>query len=317
MTPTLWWHEAWVARVGSAPTRPSSREESVQQVLARTFLGLEPADFLKYPLTDDGETVVKAIWNAAFGDGPNQLDWFVSEYELPVPVEWREEIGLTYRAPDFACGTGNRILIIELKTEWGSYTKAQITDFLRLARRLHPDADIDLLLLEERHRRANRNLDRRQRYAEMTWTQLAAILRAELPDHDLAIKLCGFLEENLAGAAAATSASAAAEPSAGERALAEREAPLDAFVATAVDQALHIAPAIEAAPMNTKVARGIDVPFASVADLRIAEVAVRDALLNAGHPGVSTWLWRKTSGGTPATPAGRDTGMELRIQPRR
>ena len=97
-----------------------------------------------------------------------------------MPDEWRDEIGLTYRAPDFVCGVANRILIIELKTEWRSYSNAQITDFLRLARRVHPDAELDPILIEERLRGVHRELDPEQRYAEMTWAQLAYLLRAEL-----------------------------------------------------------------------------------------------------------------------------------------
>jgi hypothetical protein len=266
-----------------------------------------PAYFLKHTPTPEGMRVVKAIWEAALGDCPTgNIDWLVSEYALPVPEEWREEIGLIYRAPDFVCGAANRILIIELKTEWGSYSTAQITDFLRQARRLHPDADIDLILLEERHRGVHRELDSGQGYAEMTWAQLAALLRAELPGHDLATRLCDFLDLSLPGTTTAVPAVASVEESASQGDL----------VTTAIDQALHIAPALEADPGNANLTRGIDVPFASERDAREAETAIRKALVNAGHSGVSTWLWRRASGGTPATPAGRDTSMELRIQPR-
>lgn len=314
MIPEIWWHEAWLDCVGSPPARPSSREESVQQLLAQLLLGRTPADFMRYPLTTAGHRVITAIWRRAFHDVPSEIDWFVSEYELPVPPEWRDEIRLTYRAPDFACGVGNRILIIELKTEWGSYAKAQITDFLRLARRLHPDAHIDLLLLEERIRGASQDLDGRQRYAEMTWSQLASILRTEVPEQDLAIGLYRFLDTSLAGGSAAQSgATCASQP----QSLSQATAPLRALIATAVDQALRMAPALEAAPTDTRLARGIDVPFESVADLRVAEVSVREALEATGHAGISTWLWRTTSSGPPATPAGRDSGFELRLQPKR
>lgn len=312
MIPELWWHDAWLDSFGNAPARPSSREESVQQLLAQLLLGRTPADFIRYPLTAAGQRVVTAIWRTAFHDAPDEVDWFVSEYELPVPPEWRDEIRLTYRAPDFACGTGNRILIIELKTEWGSYTKAQITDFIRLARRLHPDADIDLLLLEERIRGASRDLDGRQRYAEMTWSELASIIRAAIPEQDLAVGLCRFLDASLAGGSAAQTGARSFNQLPGGS---EATAPLHALIATAVDQALRMAPALEAAPTDTKVARGIDVPFESVADLRVAELAVREALGAAGHAGISTWLWRTSSSGTPATPAGRASGFELRLRP--
>ena len=229
----------------------------------------------------------------------------MSEYELPVPPEWREEIGLTYRAPDFVCAAG-RILIVELKTEWRSYSKAQIRDFIRLARSLYPNADIDLILLEERRRGAGHDMAGRQRYSEITWSELAGILRSELPTHAMAGRLCSFIDASLPGSARSDRGTAAAEPSA-------RTADL---MTTAIDQALHIAPAIQADPRNANLARGIDVRFESEADARAAESGIRKALAEAGYEGVTTWFWRTTSGGFPATPAGRDSGMELRIQPR-
>lgn len=147
------WHDPWVAAFGAPPSRPSSREESAQLVLAEVLLGFSPPYFLPFPPTTDGVRVLSAIWESAFGTPPpGTIDWLVSEYVLPVPSEWRAEIRLSYRAPDFVAGAGNRLLIIELKTEWGSYSRAQITDFLRLARRMHPWAEIDLMLVEERPR---------------------------------------------------------------------------------------------------------------------------------------------------------------------
>lgn len=306
MTALYEWHKPWLEAFGSPPTSPTSREESAQEVLSNIFLGLSPAYFLRYAVTPDGERVVKAIWAEAFGSPPaGNLDWLVSEYELPVPREWREETGLSYRAPDLVCGVGSHILILELKTEWRSYSKAQISDFFRLARRLHPDAQIDLILLEERLRGAHQKLDARQRYAELTWAQVATVLRTELPDRDLPVRLASFIDASLPGTRPPAKAMSVLEETAAQQ---------ENLVSTAIDQALHIAPAIELDPNNKNLIRGIDVPFGSESDARDAEAAIRQALVRSGHHGVTTWLWRGASGGVPATPAGRDTGIELRLQ---
>ena len=70
----------------------------------------------------------------AFGDHGDAA-WFVSEFYLPVPEAWRTEIPYTYRCPDFSCGAGDRVLIVELKTEQaGSHSARQMVDYLRLVR---------------------------------------------------------------------------------------------------------------------------------------------------------------------------------------
>lgn len=243
----------------------------------------------------------------------------MSEYELPVPQERQSEIGYTYRAPDFAFGSDERILLLELKTEWRSYKRAQISDFLRLARRLHPDVHIDLILLEERLRGARFELDARQRYAEVAWSEVVQLIRRELPGDDDAARLCDFLDASLPGdpgwADREVMTGTQTPETTGDMAT-ELSGSLADRITTSVDQALHIAPAIEADPTNRKLARGVDVPFASETEARAAEAAIREALSHARHTGVSTWLWRRASGGVPATPAGGAMGIELRLQPR-
>lgn len=335
MSGVLAWHSPWLASLGTPPSRPSSREESIQQVLARLLVGHSPSDFLPYSPTPAGERLARAVWETAFGDPPERVDWVTSEYSLPVPHEWRAEINLSYRCPDFAFGAANRILLLELKTEWGSYKRAQVFDFLRLARRLHPDASIDLVLLEERLRGAAFETDARQRYTEMTWAQIADLMRHEMGGNETASRLCAFLDASLASAVAPASlratddaavpaaASSASVPSATARERGEPSRPggglppLVDRIATAIDQALHIAPALAVETVTGKAERGVNVPFASQEEAREAEAAIRAALTTAGHAGVSTWLWRTASKGVPATPAGRAAGIELRLAPTR
>ena len=112
--------------------------------------------------------LLRRLWARAFGDELRQpIDWFVSEYALPVPVEWRDEIGVSYGCPDFACGSDGFVIVIKLKTERSSYRSRQMADYLRLARRLHHDDQIDMVLLGPHRPGATPDHDARQRYAEL------------------------------------------------------------------------------------------------------------------------------------------------------
>ncbi len=92
-----------------------SREVARQRCSARTnpklITGGKTAWFSPYDRTTEGSTFLRALWARAFGVAPGEpFDWFVSEHELPVTPEWREEIGLTDGCPDFACRSADRIL---------------------------------------------------------------------------------------------------------------------------------------------------------------------------------------------------------------
>src|SRR5689334_14353242 len=141
------WQEDWARTVGKKPADATSREVSVQEVLAGLIAGRRCAWFESYPPTDRGARFLCSLWSAGFGDAPDHLAWFVSEYDLPVPEEWRTEIPFTYRCPDFACGTADRVLILELKTERGSYQPRQMVDYLRLVRHKLPSHRSDVALL--------------------------------------------------------------------------------------------------------------------------------------------------------------------------
>ena len=171
------WVEAWRQILGDDPVDRTSREVSVQDVLAELIVGRRPLWFEKCETTAGGHIFISRLWEMALGSAPEgRLEWFVSEYALPVPPEWREEIGLTYGCPDFACRWGSSVLIVELKTETGSYRARQMPDYSRLARRLHPDDLIDLLLLGPSLPGQQPACDDRQRYVELTWADIPELI---------------------------------------------------------------------------------------------------------------------------------------------
>src|SRR5436190_6890274 len=123
------WVDRWMDIFGTEPADKTSREVSVQEVLAYVITGTRPAWFKPYTPTANGQRWLQLLWSRAFNDDPaSDVEWFVSEYELPVPMEWRPDIGLTYGCPDFCWATDDRVVIVELKTERGSYRKRQMAD---------------------------------------------------------------------------------------------------------------------------------------------------------------------------------------------
>jgi hypothetical protein len=298
------WVEDWLRLFAEEPTDRTSREVSVQDVLAVLIVGRKPAWFEPCVPTPAGRRFLGALWREAFGDAQDlNVTWFVSEYALPVPPEWRAEIGLTYGCPDFACHADGRIFILELKTERGSYRPRQLSDYLRLARRMHPDKLIDVALLGPTTPGDRPMHDDRQRYAEFTWSSIPALLESEFANEPLADTLARFLRLDLTRPEPALPTTVA-------------DGPIDELIAAAVAHAQRIAPSVVDASPGDATERGIDVPLPSLESARTAQRAIQAALAANGLADrVSVWLWRPSSTGVPATEAGRDTGQELRLAP--
>jgi hypothetical protein len=315
------WRESWESLFGEAPTDPTSREVSVQDVLATLIAGRKPVWFEAYGPTEGGRRFLEGLWAMGFGSGPgNAIEWFVSEYELPVPLEWREEIGLTYGCPDLACGVGDRVLIVELKTERGSYRARQMSDYLRLARHKHPDCWTDVALLGPHAPGAEPVHDDRQRYAELTWRDIASLLGTSFDGDRQAARLAEFLSVELArplmGEPPFPSEKRPAV-SVAEVQLQEVEVSVQDKVEASVSHALRMAPSVASAKASDKTERGIDVEFSSDDEARTAQRAVKQALEENGYADtVSVWLWRPSSSGTPLTEAGKATDRELRLAPK-
>lgn len=315
------WLETWFEFFDRPPVDRTSREVSVQEVLAELIAG-RPCDwFLPYTPTEDGRVFLEGLWRELLGDDHGRPEWFVSEYRLPVPMDWRQDISFTYRCPDFAFGDDDHVLVVELKTERPSYDAQQILDYLRLARHRLPTARIDVALLGPHRPGATPPHDSRQRYAETTWATIPALLQEAFPGNDLAARLGTFLQADLAAAALAsvppelpgfqTIAESQALPGP-----ARPEQTRDAYAA-AVAHALRTAPSVALAQPRDGTERGIDVAFESENAAREAQALINVALEQAGYSDrVGVWLWRPSSMGLPTTEAGRRTGMELRLQPK-
>jgi hypothetical protein len=306
------WHEDWVGAFGSAPVDPTSREVSVQEVLAELIAGQPCRWFEHYEPTERGKAFLRGLSEAAFGGANEQVAWFVSEYALPVPPAWRNDIPFTYRCPDFACGDVARVLIVELKTERGSYQPRQMVDYLRLARHTFPDCWTDVVLLGPHRPGARPPHDDRQRYAELTWADVPARLLEHFGDDPRATQLCAFLHAELARPTAAATGTPARIPEDGDRDI-DEAARGDAAVA----HALRLAPSVATATASDRTERGIDVVFPTIESARRARRRVAAALQDGGWTDrVSVWLWQPASSGKPTTDAGAVAGLELRLAPR-
>ena len=307
------WIDDWRRTIGTEPADRSSRETSIQDLLAALILGRRPPYFETNTPTEHGRRFLVSIWKTAFGeDGVGDVLWFVNEHHLPVPSEWRDDIGVSYCCPDLAAGSNESVLIVELKTERGSYRARQASDYLRVARRRHPDAAIDLVLLGPTAPGAQPPCDDRERYAELTWNDIPPLLEAAFPTMQRADALHTFLvtQHDLVVPHALTSAS---DPTTQEG----PTAPSDR-VEAAVHHALAMAPTVAQSSPGDRADRAIDVAFDTDDEARTAQRAVNDALEVAQlRSRVGVWLWRPSSGGVPASPAGRDAGRELRLEPRR
>lgn len=251
------WQEFWSETFGFDPPDRTSREVSVQEILAFLITGRKAAWLLPYDPTDDGATFLRALWAKAFGNAPDgPFDWFVSEYELPVPLEWRDEIGFTYRCPDLACRSADRILIVELKTEPGSYRRRQMSDYLRLARSKHPTERLDVGLLGPVRASDAPACDDRQRYAELTWSEIPQLLTGSFPGNVTGSGLAHFLTDGLTLPSQPGVAPSSRAPS-----------KHDPIVATAIEHALQLAPSVAEARPGDGTERGIDVAFSSKRDV--------------------------------------------------
>jgi hypothetical protein len=293
----------------------------VQEVLAQLIAGRKAAWFEPYVPTGNGERFLLGLWCAAFGNAPaGSVEWFVSEYPLPVPLEWRSDIGLTYGCPDLACSVTGHVFIIGLKTERGSFRARQMSDYLRLARRRHREEWTDVALLGPRRPGDSPPHDDRQRYSELTWHDAVPLIGDAFSGVQLAQQLVDFLRVDLASLDRPPALISSGRRSPAD-ALAKAEsrdgADAEARVAAAVAHARRMTPSVARAVSGDRTERGVDVVFESDELARRAQGAINRALEAEDlQQRVTVWLWRPQSGGRPATRAGLETGRELRLAPR-
>ena len=248
-TQPMTWQDAWRSTFGGEPPMPTSREESVQDVLARLIAGSSCDWFRTYVPTAEGRAFLMSLWAKAFGGQTGTPEWFVSEYDMPVPIEWRGDINYTYRCVDLACGDDQQLLIVELKTERQSYRPDQIPDYLRLVRHRNPSHATDVVLLGPLRPGYTPARDDGQRYAELTWDDLPPLLSQAFPTDDRAHQLGRFVEAALLSTPSVRSPSLPSAAALGVQSvepgdLAAGEADPRDETHTAVAHALRMAPSV-------------------------------------------------------------------------
>ena len=94
--------------------------------------------------------------------------------ELDLPARGVDEPGC---APDYAVFAGDRLWIIELKTERGSHRRGQIPAYFELGRHHHPNLRIDLTYLTPVMPVVSDVSPAGSRFAHLTWGQAIPLVR--------------------------------------------------------------------------------------------------------------------------------------------
>ena len=294
------------------------REEFTQRLLTCLVLGrLERGWNVQREASAAGALFLRALHASAFGDGsaPDDVPGFVDEYELPKRVE-TEPSGW----PDYGVVWPDRLFLIELKTERAGHRPAQIPYYLQLADHWHHDVGVDLLYLTPAMPLVSPPvLSTRQRFAHLTWAEVAPLIdstwaHSDLPaEREIAAYLVDLVND------LETRNSAAPVPAPPEPAVASTAAPA-ALLPNASTEDLARAAALAAETETDGVQRALESDLADPAGLDALRLELRDHLLTGPTvKGIQVrhvlpWIWRATtSGGRALTELGRESGYELRL----
>lgn len=198
--------------------------------------------------------------------------------------------------------------MIELKTEVGSHRATQIPGYLELARHHHPGASIDLTYVTPPMTYDFRPSGDWARYAKVSWSQLTPVLASVWSD-----PRAPGQREVVDGLLRAIDRMEAERPAEFLAALRTGPVPDAAAVADPVQEALELA-----ATAEDGVQRALDHDARDLEELLELRLAVREQLAAspAGSPQrtVMPWIWSAaTTDGAALTPAGEQTGAELRL----
>lgn len=269
-------------------------------------------DVTRHRVSDDGAAFLNGLVARTFGDAVSSVgpDWLSADLGDALP-DAGDRLVLTV-------AWGHRRAVIDIDV--GGDPAPGVTQVDAAASAV-PDPTLAGVLAAHRHARAvdliivragatdePRHVGPGQRQRRVGWGALVDLLRTSFPNEARAVILADFLTAHVAAqerssSTRASSGEAQSVAGAPVNATCERSALVDAVVELARRCAAS-------APATT----GLDVRFASEA--HAAEVA--DAA-NARLGAPVLWLWRATAGGPAAasTPAGRETGRELRVRPAR
>lgn len=280
------------------------REEYCQRLLTCLILDASyPRWNSRSRVSPNGRRFLKALDELCFGSADIEEPLvFVDEFELP-PRHDDEKGG----APDYAVLTGNRIWLIELKTERGSHRKGQLAGYDELTRHHHPGVRVDMTYLTGGFQVAPPRLDPDTRYAHLTWDKVLPLVRSVWgADTDAHRVVVDTLESVVGGLTSPWSA--------------WRDERLTAVVAPQPPEQQNPGDEISRAAQATATdgeQRAVEAGATTLEELQQLRL---DALRQLdAHPDpqvryVRPWLWRAaTSGGRPLTESGAETGYELRL----
>ena len=265
------------------------REEFCQRLL--TMLILE-ADYPRWNAKSSpsprGLSFLGALDTCSFGPSDLGEDVsFVDEFDLPA-----RHPGERGCAPDWAVLDGQRLWLIELKTEVASHRKGQLASYFELARHHHPGSRLDLTYLTPPLELRDVEPPAECRLEHVTWDQVMPLVRDSWRDRTgVVARIVDALETALASIGTPWST--------------WRQERIDAPVAAGLDQGILTS--------RDGRQRAIDHEFGSLEEMQETRLALRDRLAGEGSD-VQPWIWRaESSGGRPLTPTGERVGYELRL----
>ena len=258
------------------------REEYCQRLLTMLILdGSYPRWNTRSVPGPDGLAWLRALDSLSFGSSELTEDAvFVDELDLPARSV--DEPGC---APDYAVFAGDRLWIIELKTERGSHRRGQIPAYFELGGHHYPNLRIDLTYLTPVMPVVSDVSPTGSRFAHLTWGQAIPLVREVWRD--------------------ATGEQQAVRDALIE-ALGSMGTPWGTWRQTTLEDVTNLALHQARATAADGRQRALEYPAQSLEEMQELRVAVRDALTKAGQPGddaVTPWLWNAQTSGR-ASPDG-------------
>jgi hypothetical protein len=170
------------------------REEYLQRLVTTLILdGVAPPWNTPRPPGDAGRRFIRLLDEAAHGTQSQRqpvapLGVFVDEYLLP-----KLEENAANGWPDWAVLSGDRVWLIELKTEAGSHRADQLPYYLRLATAAHPGCSLDLTYVTGPLSKPAPTLLEGQRYSHVTWDEVVPLIK-EAWGHDARPEVAAYVD---------------------------------------------------------------------------------------------------------------------------
>lgn len=271
------------------------REEFCQRLLTMLILGGPyPRWNTRSRPSERGARFLAALHAMSFGEpSPPNAEVFVDEFEMPARHA-DEKAGW----PDYAVLWNDRTWIIELKTEASSHRVEQLPLYLAQATHHYPRTAVDLTYITPPLKKASPALQDHQRYAHVTWTQLAPVIRETWGEPQEAAHVRDRLLATIEGLS---------QPAAEWRASLKQPAHLPP---PSLDDALDLAKATAVDRRQ----RVLDMAFEDGQAMEDFRVQLRDAC--AADPElqhVRPWSWSWSSSGQPMSESGVEHGVEIRL----